>query len=62
MPNGDVLIGNWKQDKLEGKAVHFNHNGFRYRGEYLNGVKHGTGNLTHPGKTEEGIRENGELM
>ena len=43
--NGDICLGNWKNDLLHGQGIYIFKNGCRYEGEFSNGSRNGFGIL-----------------
>ena len=41
--NGNLYVGDWKNNKVEGKGIYIYNNGDIYEGEYINGKREGKG-------------------
>ena len=57
-PNGDVYIGEWENNKINGKGKYTYSNGNFYEGQFKNDLRHGKGKMTVNGKVYEGEWEN----
>jgi len=55
--NGDVYMGEWRNDKFGGVGVYLYANGQRYEGEWSDGKKHGEGVFYHTttGQVQKGV-------
>ena len=47
-PNGDVYVGEWRDDKRHGKGSDTFSSGHRYSGDFVDGKRHGQGAFTFP--------------
>ena len=47
-PNGDVYLGEWRDDKRHGRGSDTFASGHRYSGEFQDGQRHGQGTYTFP--------------